>query len=38
VLIDGDRLTHLMIAHNVGVRPDVSVEIKSVDEDYFACS
>ncbi len=35
VLIDGQRLVRLMIAHDVGVRTRQSYTIKSVDEDYF---
>ena len=36
VLIDGSRLTELMIEHNVGVRLSRSVAIKRLDEDFFA--
>jgi len=36
VLIDGKQLANLMIAHNVGVRLQVSYEIKSIDEQYFS--
>ncbi|WP_034993521.1 restriction endonuclease [Beijerinckia mobilis] len=35
ILIDGQRLTDLMIEHNVGVRIDRAVEIKRIDEDFF---
>lgn len=35
VLIDGDELTRLMVAHNVGVRIRESYEMKKIDEDYF---
>lgn len=35
VLIDGDRLTDLMIDHNVGVSPVTTYEVKRVDSDYF---
>lgn len=35
VLIDGQRLTELMIDHNVGVAPRTKYEIKSLDSDYF---
>jgi restriction system protein len=35
VLIDGKRLTELMIDHNVGVAPRTKYEIKSLDSDYF---
>jgi len=36
VLINGDRLARLMIAHDVGVRARQTYVIRSVDEDYFA--
>lgn len=36
ILIDGERLSELMIEHNVGVRINRAVEIKKVDEDFFA--
>jgi restriction system protein len=36
VLINGDRLARLMIAHEVGVRARQTFVIRSVDEDYFA--
>lgn len=36
VLINGDRLARLMIAHEVGVRARQTYVIRSVDEDYFA--
>lgn len=35
ILIDGRRLTELMIEHNVGVRVGRAVELKRLDEDYF---
>jgi restriction system protein len=35
VLIDGKRLAHLMIDYNVGVSPQTTYEIKSLDSDYF---
>lgn len=35
VLIDGDELTRLMVAHNVGVRVRETYELKKIDEDYF---
>ena len=35
VLIDGDRLAHLMIDHNAGVSPAAIYEIKKIDSDYF---
>ena len=35
VLIDGQKLTDLMIEHNVGVRLNRAVEFKRLDEDFF---
>jgi restriction system protein len=35
ILIDGRRLTELMIEHGVGVRLNRSIEFKKIDEDYF---
>ena len=35
VLIDGERLAELMIAHGVGVSPVATYELKRVDSDYF---
>lgn len=35
ILIDGDRLTKLMIDHDVGVQVIASYEIKRIDSDYF---
>lgn len=35
VLIDGDRLTRLMIRYGVGVQVKRTVSIVEVDEDYF---
>jgi restriction system protein len=35
VLIDGDRLTDLMIRYNVGARIEETLYIKRVDEDFF---
>lgn len=35
VLIDGKRLTELMIEHNVGVSVQSSYELKRIDTDYF---
>ena len=35
VLIDGDELTRLMIAHNIGVREERQVAIKKLDADFF---
>ena len=36
ILIDGQRLTDLMIEHHVGVRVSRTVEFKRLDEDFFA--
>lgn len=36
ILIDGQRLTELMIEHNVGVRSTRSIDFKRVDEDFFS--
>jgi restriction system protein len=35
ILIDGQRLTELMIEHNVGVRLNRAVEFKQIDENFF---
>ncbi len=35
VLIDGRRLTHFMIDHNIGVTPTGVYEVKRLDSDYF---
>lgn len=35
VLIDGRRLTHFMIDHNIGVTPTGIYEVKRLDSDYF---
>jgi restriction system protein len=35
ILVDGGRLTELMIEHNVGVTPVARYEIKKIDSDYF---
>ena len=35
VLIDGERLTSLMVDHNVGVTPMGNYEVKKLDADYF---
>ncbi|MGD9161748.1 MAG: restriction endonuclease [Desulfobacteraceae bacterium] len=35
ILIDGPRLSELMIDHNVGVTPVASYEIKKIDSDYL---
>lgn len=36
ILIDGKRLTELMIEHGVGVRSSRVLEFKRIDEDFFA--
>lgn len=36
ILIDGERLSELMIEFDVGVRRYRSVEVKRIDEDFFA--
>src|SRR5262245_20656689 len=36
ILVDGQKLTDLMIEHNVGVRLSRSVEFKRLDEDFFS--
>lgn len=35
-LINGDELTKLMIKHNIGVQIKNKIEIKKLDEDFFA--
>ncbi len=35
ILIDGEKLTSLMMENNVGVRLHQSVELKRIDEDFF---
>ena len=35
VLIDGEELARLMVAHDIGVRTRVHHEIKRIDEGYF---
>ena len=35
VLIDGEKLAHLMVEHNIGVRPKIQYKVKRIDEDYF---
>ncbi len=35
ILIDGQELARLMVAHDVGVRRKIQYEIKRIDEDYF---
>lgn len=36
ILIDGERLTDLMIEHDVGVRISRAIKVKRIDEDFFA--
>lgn len=36
ILIDGKRLTELMIEHGVGVRSSRVLEFKRLDEDFFS--
>jgi restriction system protein len=36
ILIDGKRLTELMIEHSVGVRSSRTLEFKRLDEDFFS--
>lgn len=36
ILIDGDRLTELMIEFDVGVRVSRSIQVKRLDEDFFS--
>jgi restriction system protein len=36
ILIDGQRLTDLMIEHDVGLRVIRAIQFKRIDEDYFA--
>ena len=35
VLIDGQKLTDLMIQHNLGVTVVATYEIKRIDSDFF---
>jgi restriction system protein len=35
VLIDGSQLTRLMIRHNVGCRVEETLELKTMDEEFF---
>jgi restriction system protein len=35
VLIDGDRLTRLMVRHGVGCRIEETLYVKKVDEEFF---
>ena len=35
VLVDGDRLTALMIHHKVGVRVVETLDLKTIDEGIF---
>jgi restriction system protein len=36
ILIDGERLTDLMIEHDVGVRVSRAIQFKRIDEDFFS--
>jgi restriction system protein len=36
ILIDGNELARLMIAHGVGVTPVAAYEVKRIDSDYFS--
>ncbi len=36
VLIDGDRLSELLIRNNIGVKIRETYEVKRIDEDYFS--
>jgi restriction system protein len=36
ILLDGSRLTQLMIEHNIGVTPAITYVVKRVDSDYFS--
>lgn len=36
VLINGKQLAELMIEHNIGVQPQTTYVIKSIDENYFS--
>jgi restriction system protein len=35
ILIDGQRLTELMVEHDVGVRLSRAIAVKRLDEDFF---
>jgi len=35
ILIDGERLTDLMIEHDIGVRVSRAIQFKRIDEDFF---
>ncbi len=35
ILIDGDKLSDLMIEHDVGVSPYQVIKLKRIDSDYF---
>lgn len=35
ILIDGDKLTDLMVKHNIGVALSHAYEVKHIDSDYF---
>ena len=34
-LVDGEKLTRLMIKHNIGIQTKTKIEIKKLDEDFF---
>ena len=36
VLINGDKLTELMVRHNVGVRTDETLYLQKINEDFFS--
>ena len=36
VLVDGKRLAHLMMQHNIGVRVREEIKLRRIDESYFA--
>jgi restriction system protein len=36
ILIDGQRLSELMLEHNVGVSIQSAFEVKKIDTDYFS--
>ncbi|MCY3688938.1 MAG: restriction endonuclease [Gammaproteobacteria bacterium] len=36
VLIDGEDLARLMVAHDIGVRTRDTIKIKRIDEDFFS--
>ena len=35
ILVDGERLSELMLRYNVGIRVERSIEIKRIDDDFF---